>query len=62
MTSPVAALLSLRLFVLQQVPLKTTEELSVAFGAMLTAVVFATAMGSVVIAIRILRKSPLHNP
>jgi hypothetical protein len=42
-TGPAAALLALRTFVLQQVPLKTTTELSPLFIAALLVVVLATA-------------------
>jgi hypothetical protein len=51
---PAAALVSLRTFVLQQVPLKTTTEISVAFAAaLIVAVVLAGALGFAV-AIRLL--------
>jgi hypothetical protein len=43
-TVPAAALLALRAFVLQQVPLKTTTELSLLFGVTLLVVVVPTAI------------------
>ena len=53
-TAPASGLLMLRAFVLQQVPLKTTAELSVQFAALLGAVVLSASVLSVAAAIRVL--------
>ena len=50
---PATLLVMLRTFVLQQVPLKTTAELSFAFAMLLVAVATATAGGSVAVAVRV---------
>jgi hypothetical protein len=51
---PATLLLMLRTFVLQQVPLKTTPELSIAFAAVLLVVAGGAAGGGVAVAIRML--------
>jgi hypothetical protein len=51
-TGPAAALLALRTFVLQQVPLKTTTELSLLFIAALVVIVAATAGAGLTGAVR----------
>lgn len=53
-TLPATALLTLRTFVLQQVPLKTTAELSLIFGVALLAVVVTTVTIGLVVAVRLL--------
>lgn len=53
-TVPASALILLRTFVLQQVPLKTTAEPSVAFGLMLAAVVLMASVGGVATVVRVL--------
>lgn len=57
-TVPASALILLRTFVLQQVPLKTTPEPSVAFAAALAAVVMATGGCGVAAAVRVLVAEP----
>ena len=53
-TVPAALLTMLRTFVLQQVPLKTTAELSVAFGLALLMLVLVTAAAGFAAAIHLL--------
>ena len=53
-TVPGVGLLMLRTFVLQQVPLKTTTELSLLFAGLLAALVAVTAILGFVIAVRLL--------
>jgi hypothetical protein len=52
---PASALILLRTFVLQQVPLKTTAEPSLAFAVTLSAVVVFASAGGVAAAVRVLR-------
>lgn len=54
-TIPASALLSLRAFVLSQVPLKASSELSLAFGVVLLAVVTITALAGFALGVRLLR-------
>jgi hypothetical protein len=54
-TVPAAALLALRAFVLQQVPLKTTAEFSPLFGVALLIVVLLTALVGLSAAVRCLQ-------
>lgn len=57
-TAPASGLVMLRTFVLQQVPLKTTAEMSLAFaGALLAVVVLAGALG-LAAAISVLNADP----
>ena len=51
---PAVLLLSLRRFVLQQVPLKTTAEMSLAFAGVLTLLVAATIVGGALAAVRLM--------
>ena len=51
---PATLLLMLRTFVLQQVPLKTTPELSVAFATVLLVVIVVAAACGVAVAVRLL--------
>ena len=53
-TIPASLLLMLRSFVLSQVPLKTTSELSLMFGIVLALIVAATSAIAVAMALRIL--------
>ena len=55
---PASALILLRTFVLQQVPLKTTPEPSPAFGLILTAVVLGASVCGVAAAVRVLNAEP----
>ena len=55
---PATLLLMLRTFVLQQVPLKTTAELSLAFGAALILVFGGAAIAGIVFAVRLLASGP----
>ena len=52
-TVPATALIAVRTFVLQQVPLKTTAELSVSFSVALLGMIMATAACGVVAAIEV---------
>lgn len=54
-TTPATALLMLRSFVLQQVPLKTTSELSLAFTILLAVLVMLALMIGCAAAIRLLQ-------
>jgi hypothetical protein len=54
-TMPAAALVALRAFVLQQVPLKTTAEFSPLFGVALLIVVLLTALVGLSVAVRCLQ-------
>ena len=58
MTVPASALILLRTFVLQQVPLKTTAEPSMAFAAALAAVVVLTGVCGLAAAVRVMRAQP----
>jgi hypothetical protein len=55
-TTPAALLLALRTFVLQQVPLKTTPEMSLAFVAALTMLVACSTAGALLAAVRLLAR------
>jgi hypothetical protein len=55
-TTPATLLLMLRTFVLQQVPLKTTTEMSGAFVVALTSLIVATALLGVLGAVRLLAR------
>lgn len=57
-TVPPSALILLRTFVLQQVPLKTTAEPSLAFGVALSAVVVMAGVCGVAAAVRVLTAEP----
>ena len=57
-TVPAGALIVLRTFVLQQVPLKTTPEPSLAFGVALGIVVVLAGICGVAAAVRVLRAEP----
>lgn len=57
-TMPASALLMVRSFVLQQVPLKTTADLSVAFAAVLGLVVLAAGLSGLIAAMRVLTTDP----
>ena len=57
-TGPASALILLRTFVLQQVPLKTTEEPSLAFAVALSAVVVMASVCGVAVAVRVLTAEP----
>ncbi len=57
-TAPASALILLRTFVLQQVPLKTTAEPSLAFAVALAAVVVLTSVCGLAAAIRVMRAQP----
>jgi hypothetical protein len=55
---PATLLILLRTFVLRQVPLKTTAEMSTTFGVMLGAVVVVAGCAALVWAVRALRSGP----
>jgi hypothetical protein len=57
-TVPVTALILLRAFVLQQVPLKATAEPSLAFVMSLSAVVLIASVCGVAVAVRVLSAQP----
>ena len=57
-TVPAGALILLRTFVLQQVPLKTTPQLSLAFGVALALVVVLASICGVAAAVRLLHAEP----
>lgn len=54
-TVPATLLLALRTFTLQQVPLKTTAEMSGAFAAVLVLLVLATTAASIALGLRMLK-------
>lgn len=57
-TVPASGLILLRTFVLQQVPLKTTQEPSLAFALALSAVVLLAGVCAVAAALRVLTAEP----
>jgi hypothetical protein len=56
--APAVLLLALRGFVLQQVPLKTTSELSAGFAVLLATVAIAATGGAIAAAVRLLLPPP----
>jgi hypothetical protein len=56
-TAPASLLLLLRSFILQQVPLKTTAELSTTFAIALALLLAATTAASIAVATRLLRQN-----
>ena len=55
-TLPAITLLTLRSFILSQVPLKTTAELSALFAVLLSAVVVVTTLLALAVAVRLLQR------